>query len=159
MRHEEDPSRQPRCTQHGLHRQQLGVGIVDAIHDGTFLIPARASASFVGPIWPIATTVLVALSEIVGEGVLINDCAQPLRQVACRWCRCSCSSTPVHTEEEHTCDEQYMCRMRGIHPAPPCMRRACTALVTSKSTVSGHRREGSVSLDSSPVQSGIFPNV
>ena len=25
MRHEEDPSRQPRCTQHGLHRQQLGV--------------------------------------------------------------------------------------------------------------------------------------
>ena len=25
MRHEEDPWRQARCTQHGLHRQQLGV--------------------------------------------------------------------------------------------------------------------------------------
>ena len=70
-----------------------------------------------GPIWPIATTILVAFNEILGEGVLINDCTPSSRL--------SLASMQLlqHTEEEHTSDEQYMYCTRGIHPAPPCMRQ------------------------------------
>ena len=120
MRHEEDPSREPRCTQHGLHRQQLGVR--HCRRDPRRYIP-HSSTRFC-----IFRGAHLANCHYHTPYIQRNPGGRGPHQRLCSATpssRLSLASMQLlqHTEEEHTSDEQYMYCTRGIHPAPPCMRQ------------------------------------
>ena len=119
MRHEEDPSREPR-TQHGLHRQQLGVR--HCRRDPRRYIP-HSSTRFC-----IFRGAHLANRHYHTRCIQRNPGGRGPHQRLCSATpssRLSLASMQLlqHTEEEHTSDEQYMYCTRGIHPAPPCMRQ------------------------------------
>ena len=154
-------------------------GIVDEIHDGTFSFQHALLHLSWGPSgqlplpyslhstksWGKGSSSTTVLSHSVKSPVAGVDAAAPAlpctRKKNTLATSSTCTACVASIRHHHACAcHTCACTAEPVESRSigPCW---CQSFVTyrEESTISRHRREGSVSLDSSPVQSGIFPNV